>query len=103
MFEPEGDEDVGKVDGVGAESDPEEYAWEATAWRRAEARAGLGEAEAAALRVSGAGICICGVAAGAAPGTGRRNMASMVGRKAAPKGVERKSEGRSVAGFVSVP
>ena len=78
--------------GVGAEREPVEYACDATAWRSAEASAGLGEADSAALRVSGAGIW--GMA-GPAPGTGRRNIASIVGRRAAPKGVERKSEGRS--------
>ena len=78
---------------VGAESEPVEYAWEATACSRAEARAGLGDADAACWRAAGLGA---GGGVGAAPGVGRRNIASIVGRRAAPKGVERKSEGRSV-------
>lgn len=57
---------------------------DATACRRADVSWGLGWP---------AGIC-GGVAADVAP-VGRRNMASMVGRREAPKGVERKSAGRS--------
>jgi hypothetical protein len=41
------------------------------------------------------GGCCCCWAAGVVGPVGRPNMASMVGRSAAPKGVERKSEGRS--------
>lgn len=78
------------VDGV-CEPEPEAAeeapltlaAREATAWRRADVSCGFG---------------VCGVtgvvAAGVAP-VGRRNMASMVGRREAPNGVERKSAGRS--------
>lgn len=60
---------------------------DATAWRSADASCGFG-------------VCCgtCGVtglgAAGVSP-VGRRNMASMVGRRDAPNGVERKSAGRS--------
>lgn len=78
---------------VGADREPVEYACAATAWRSADASAGLGEADAACWSAFGEGA-MGGV--GAAPGTGRRNIASIVGRRAAPKGVERKSEGRSV-------
>lgn len=70
------------VAGVGV---PFVAAREATAWRRAEASWGLGDADAAA----GEGV------AGAAPGAGRRYILSIVGRRAAPNGVERKSAGRS--------
>jgi hypothetical protein len=48
--------------------------------------------------VEGAAIgCWAGVggAVGVVEPVGRPNMASIVGRSAAPKGVERKSEGRS--------
>jgi len=71
-----------------------ENAWFATAWRRDAASAGFGEALAAAWAAAGEGCSVAGV--GAAPGTGRRNMLSIVGRNAAPNGVDRKSEGRSV-------
>ena len=66
----------------------------ATAWSSVDARAGLGDAAAAAAAACG---CIAGAggALTSAPGTGRRNIASIVGRSAAPNGVERKSEGRS--------
>ena len=69
-------------------------AWLATAWRRAEARAGFGDALAAACAAWGVGWIVPGV--GGAPGADGRNMLSMVGRRAAPKGVERKSDGRSI-------
>ena len=42
------------------------------------------------------GSCGAGAGVGAAPGTGRRNIESMVGRSAAPKGVLRKSLGKSL-------
>ena len=71
-----------------------EKAWLATAWRREAASAGFGDALTAACAAAGVGCKVAGV--GAVPGAGRRNMLSMVGRKAAPKGVERKSEGRSM-------
>ena len=86
------EEGSGKELGVGAESEPVEYACEATACRSADASAGLGAADAACCSAVGEGAA-GGV--GALPGVGRRNIASMVGRRAAPKGVERKSEGRS--------
>ena len=55
----------------------------ATACRRADVRSGFGAA------------CAGGAAKGGAPAVGRLNMASMVGRRAAPKGVDKKSAGRS--------
>ena len=88
----EGADACGKELGVGAESEPVEYACAATACRSAEASAGLGAADAACCSAVGDGAA-GGV--GTLPGVGRRNIASMVGRRAAPKGVERKSEGRS--------
>ena len=46
------------------------------------------------------GLCVLGVGETVGTGVdeadGARNMASMVGRRAAPKGVERKSAGRSL-------
>lgn len=82
--------------GVGAESEPVWYACDATACNSADARAGLGEAEAACWSVSSGGA---DGGVGATPATERLNIASNVGRRAAPKGVERKSEGRSGGGF----
>lgn len=78
---------------VPAEDGVVEKAREETAWRSCDARAGFGGAVAVADAASGVGLNMAGV--GVAPATGRRNMASMVGRSAAPKGVDRKSEGKS--------
>jgi hypothetical protein len=65
----------------------------ANAWMSEAASAGFGEACAAAL-ADGTGIV------DGDPGMGavgpRRNILSIVGRRAAPKGVERKSDGRSL-------
>lgn len=61
-----------------------EWAWEATDWRIDDASCGLGDAIPA------------GATAGMPPGEARRCMESIVGRRAAPKGVERKSAGRSI-------
>lgn len=59
----------------------------ATDCSKAEATAGLGEA-AAAVPISGGGVS---TPVEVLP----PNMASIVGRKAAPNGVDRKSDGRS--------
>lgn len=67
---------VGRYDGV-----PPETAWEATPWRRADARSGF--------EIGGA------LVDDGAPAVGRRYILSIVGRRAAPKGVDRKSVGRS--------
>ena len=77
---------------VGADMEPDAYAWDATAWRRADASAGSGDTAGASWSAAGLGA---GEGVGVAPGVGRRNIASIVGRRAAPNGVERKSEGRS--------
>lgn len=62
--------------------EPPVVACEATDWRRFAASAGFGDAVLGAVR------------AGGIPFVGRpANMASMVGRRAAPNGVERKSLG----------
>lgn len=88
------------VDCVGADEegtlilDGFSVAWLATACRRAEASAGFGDALAAAWAAWVVGRMMPGV--GAAPGAEGLNMLSMVGRKAAPNGVERKSDGRSM-------
>lgn len=58
-----------------------EAARDATAWRRVDAKSGLDAGGAPA--------------GGIAPATGRRYMLSIVGRRAAPNGVDRKSVGRS--------
>jgi hypothetical protein len=58
----------------------EDRAWDATAWRSDAASCGSGDVVAA-----GTG----------ALGEGRRYIASIVGRMAAPNGVDRKSVGRS--------
>ena len=60
-------------------------ACDATAWRIEAASCGFGEAFAAGTEGGGTG----------APGDGRRYIASIVGRNAAPNGVDRKSVGRS--------
>ena len=67
------------------DGNPLVIAWDATACSREAASSGVGDVE-------GPGN---GCDAGA--GVGRWNMRSIVGRNAAPKGVERKSEGRSTA------
>lgn len=79
---------------AGAEAVVGEKACEATDRRSCEASAGLGDAAAAAAAASGVGLNVAGL--GAVPRIGPRNMASIVGRSADPKGVERKSEGKSV-------
>ena len=78
---------------VGVGREPEAYACAATACKRADASAGSGDAAAACWSTAGLGA---GGDVGAVPGVGRRNIASIVGRSAAPNGVERKSEGRSI-------
>ena len=75
---------AGRVERAPLTDGPPVVACEATDWRRLAASAGSGDA------VLGAGR------AGGIPFAGRpENMASMVGRSAAPNGVERKSLGRA--------
>jgi len=74
------------------EGNPLDIACDATACSNVAAKSGLGDAAAAAAAACGDGCIVAGV--GVAPGTGLRYMLSIVGRKAAPKGVDRKSDGR---------
>ena len=76
-------------DCVAAEGVGGAWAWVATAWRSDDAR-GASRPRPAFCAETGGGMEGVG-----ALGDGRRYIASMVGRRAAPKGVDRKSLGRS--------
>lgn len=87
-IEPANDAVAARGGGPRAEDEDDwEAAWAATAWRIEAVRSGFG---------------VAGVATGAAPGEGRRYILSIVGLRAAPKGVARKSVGKSTSDTASV-